>query len=75
MLSSIYVVHTHDGNFGLVDIYTQGMILATKWVVNTLEGDALWKYLLTYKVLNSRNINRFGAQCHYVTSLVLLKIS
>jgi hypothetical protein len=37
-----------EGGLSLIDVVTQGHILATKWIVRCLEGFAPWKILLWY---------------------------
>ena len=48
MLESQSTMPKHEYELGLIDIFTQGKTLAAKWVINTLEGDAPWKTLITH---------------------------
>jgi len=48
-LESQSTMPKHEDELGIIDIFNQGRILVAKWVVNTLEGDAPWKTILTHK--------------------------
>lgn len=39
-----------EGDLRLIDVETQGHILATKWISKCLEGSAPWKILLHYRL-------------------------
>ena len=38
------------GGLGIIDPYTQGICLNTKWIVRALEGDTPWKHLVRYRI-------------------------
>ena len=42
----------HEDELGIIDIFIQGKILVAKWMVNTPEGDAPWKTLITHKIIH-----------------------
>lgn len=39
------------GGLGLIDVATQGIILANKWVVSHLEGASPLKVLMQYMII------------------------
>ena len=41
------------GGLGLIDVATQGSILAAKWVVQSLEGSTLWQVLFQHRILTA----------------------
>jgi hypothetical protein len=46
-----------EGCLGLIDIATQGSILATKWVVRCLEGCSPWQLMLRRHLLMGQHIS------------------
>lgn len=42
------VVPKEEGGLGLINIVTQGRILAVKWIAKFLEGSTSWKTLLRF---------------------------
>ncbi len=38
------------GGLGIIDPYTHGVCLTSKWVIRALEGDAPWKGLIRFHI-------------------------
>jgi hypothetical protein len=51
-----------EGGLGLIDVVTQGNILAAKWVVRCLEGSSPWQVLMWHRLISAQHVGRVKGQ-------------
>lgn len=54
----VCIMPKDEGGPGLIDVATQGSILATKWVVRCLERSSPWHVLLRHRLLLAQHVSK-----------------
>lgn len=54
----VCIMPKEEGGLGLIDVATQGCVLAAKWVIKCVEGASSWQILLRHRITSAQHISR-----------------
>lgn len=71
---AIFIMPKDKGGLCLIDVSTQGNILAAKWVIRCLKGSSPWQVLMRYRLLFAPMLARSEGSLVFVISSIPLII-